>query len=151
MMSAIHEYWLYGMAAVAVLDRYVLARKQVTLVDCGDAVVRGRAIAFPVRFSVTCSRLTGAKIEYSLRDSKNPTAVITGKTRPLDMSARGMNQEYLLIDERYLESGTWQLSVRITHGNSRTNPLYRIFPLQESFKRNYQIIKDEKGELSVCE
>ena len=87
--------------------------------------------------------------QYSLRDSKNPTAVITGKTRPLDLSVKGMNEEYLLIDQRYLEAGTWLLSVRVTHGNSRMNPLYRIFPVQESITRSYGVTKDEQGVFSV--
>lgn len=149
-MMNIQEYCFYGMAALAVIDRFIFKRKKINLVECGDAVVRGgNTLAFPVRFNVTCSRLTGAMIEYDLRDSKNPTLVIAGKTRTLDLSAKGGNQEYLLIDQRYLEAGTWLLSVRITHGNSRSNPLYRIFPLQESLTRNYHVKKDEQGVFSV--
>lgn len=149
MMNNFQEYCFYGMAALAVFDRFILKRKKIRLVECGDAVVRGKALAFPLRFRVSCARLTGAMVEYSLRDSKNPTSVITGKTRTLDLSAKGINEEYLLIDQRYLEAGTWLLSVRVTHGNSRMNPLYRIFPVQESITRNYGVTKDDQGVFSV--
>ncbi|EIJ9084807.1 lysis protein [Citrobacter freundii] len=147
-MNDIQQYFLVGMAAIAVLDRFLCKRKQVVLLGAGEGVVKDNAIAFPVKFKVNCEKLTGAHIEYWLRDSSNPTAVITGKTRTLDLTPKGLNQEYLLIDTRYLDTGTWELTIRITHGNSRMNPLYRIFPLQESTSRNYRI-KKEKGGYSV--
>lgn len=144
-MSHLQNYFLLGMAAAAIFDRFVLKRKRVVLVGAGDGIVKGRALAFPVSFQVKCANLTGAHIEYWLRDSNNPTAVITGKTRTLDFAPKGLNQEYLLIDPKYLTEGTWMLTIRITHGNSRTNPLYRIFPLQETKMRNYGIAQSGEG------
>ncbi|NDO81514.1 lysis protein [Citrobacter sp. NCU1] len=144
-MNDIQNYFLLGMAAVAAIDRFIFKRKQVVLLGAGEAVERDNAIAFPVKFQVNCEKLTGAHIEYWLRDSSNPTAVITGKTRTLDLTPKGLNHEYLLIDTRYLDNGTWELTIRITHGNSRMNPLYRIFPLQESTVRSYEIAKGKGG------
>lgn len=145
----IQNYFLAGMFIAAAFDRFILKRKQVVLKGAGEGVAKGCAVAFPVSFQVNCLKLKGAQIEYWLRDSNNPTAVITGKTRPLDYAPKGLNQEYLLIDTRYLTEGTWMLTIRITHGNSRTNPLYRIFPLQETVSRIYGIAKSEEGVFRV--
>ncbi len=147
-MNHIQSYFLLGMAIAAVIDRFVFIRKQVVLMGVGEGVMRGNAIGFPVKFKVNCANLTGAHIEYGLRDSSNPTAVITGKTRTLDFAPKGLNQEYLLIDTRYMDEGSWVLSVRVTHGNSRMNPLYRIFPVQASTFRTYVITK-AKGVFGV--
>ncbi|MDT0178190.1 lysis protein [Enterobacter sp. BRE11] len=144
------DLFIAGMAAAMVVDRSVLARKKVTLLGCGEATVRDNALAFPVKFDITCAgKLTGAKIEYWLRDSNDPTVVISGKQRTLDLSPKGVSEEFLLIDTRYLEPGTWELTVRVTHGNSRLNPLYRIFPLQETVSKKYQLIKSEQGAFRV--
>jgi len=142
--------FITAMAAAMVVDRYALARKKVSLLGCGAAMVRGNALAFPVRLSIACvGKLAGAKIEYWLRDSNDPTVVISGKQRTLDLSPKGVSEEFLLIDTRYLEPGEWYLTVRVTHGNSRLNPLYRIFPLQDTVTRTYQLSKSEQGEYCV--
>ena len=142
--------FITAMAAAMVVDRYALARKKVSLLGCGAAMVRGNALAFPVRLSIACvGKLAGAKIEYWLRDSNDPTVVISGKQRTLDLSPKGVSEELLLIDTRYLEPGEWYLTVRVTHGNSRLNPLYRIFPLQDTVTRTYQLSKSEQGEYCV--
>ncbi|EKN4689550.1 lysis protein [Yersinia ruckeri] len=114
----------------AVIDRIIFKRKQVIILKVGDAVNQGRAIGFPVMFKNKVNHLKGALIEYWLRDTNNPTTVINGKPRTLDISNKGVNEEYLLIDKKYLSSGTWELHVRVTHGNCRWNPLYRLFPVQ---------------------
>lgn len=139
-----------AMAAAMVVDRCAFTRKKVSLLGCGAATVRGNALAFPVRLSIACvGKLAGAKIEYWLRDSNDPTVVISGKQRTLDLSPKGVSEEFLLIDTRYLEPGEWSLTVRVTHGNSRLNPLYRIFPLQDTVTRTYQLIQTEQGEYRV--
>lgn len=149
-MITIQNLFIATMAAAMVIDRCVFIRKKVALLGCGSAVVRDNAIAFPVKFDISCAgKLTGAKVEYWLRDSNNPTVVISGKQRTLDLSPKGVSEEFLLIDNRYLESGTWELTVRVTHGNSRLNPLYRIFPLQDTATKKYQLIKSEQGEFNV--
>lgn len=114
----------------AVIDRVLFKRKQVIILRIDEAVDQGRAIGFPVMFKNKVKHLKGALIEYWLRDTSNPTTVINGKPRTLDISSKGVNEEYLLIDKKYLSSGTWELHVRITHGNCRWNPLYRLFPVQ---------------------
>ena len=142
--------FITAMAAAMVVDRCVFARKKVALLGCGTAVVRDNALAFPVRLDISCAgKLAGAKIEYWLRDSNDPTVVISGKQRTLDLSPKGVSEEFLLIDTRYLEPGEWYLTVRVTHGNSRLNPLYRIFPLEEPVSKKYHLKKSEQGEYSV--
>ncbi|MDU4129515.1 MULTISPECIES: lysis protein [Pantoea] len=142
--------FITAMAAAMVVDRCALARKKVSLLGCGVATVRGNALAFPVRLNIACvGKLAGAKIEYWLRDSNDPTVVISGKQRTLDLSPKGVSEEFLLIDTRYLEPGEWSLTVRVTHGNSRLNPLYRIFPLQDTVTRTYQLSQSEQGEYRV--
>jgi len=104
--------FITAMAAAMVVDRCAFARKKVSLLGCGAATVRGNALAFPVRLSIACvGKLAGAKIEYWLRDSNDPTVV--------------------------------------THGNSRLNPLYRSFPLQDTVTRTYQLSKSEQGAFRV--
>ncbi|MCG3462189.1 lysis protein [Xenorhabdus bovienii] len=125
--------------AVAVIDRIFFQRKQVILLNIGDSIDRGRAIAFPVMFKNKANHLKGALIEYWLRDTNNPTTVINGKTRTLDISKKGVNEEYLLIDKKYLTPGAWELHVRVTHGNCRWNPLYRLFPVQSQRQKSCSI------------
>jgi len=142
--------FITAMAAAMVVDRCAFARKKVSLLGCGVATVRGNALALPVRLSIACAgKLAGAKIEYWLRDSNDPTVVISGKQRTLDLSPKGVSEEFLLIDTRYLEPGEWSLTVRVTHGNSRLNPLYRIFPLQDTVTRTYQLSKSDEGDYRV--
>ncbi|WP_426575311.1 lysis protein (plasmid) [Xenorhabdus stockiae] len=125
--------------AVAVIDRIVFQRQQVIILNLGEAIDRGRAIAFPVIFKNKVKHLKGALIEYWLRDTNNPTTVINGKARTLDISKKGVNEEYLLIDKKYLTSGAWELHVRVTHGNCRWNPLYRLFPVQSQRQKSCSI------------
>ncbi|MBD2780808.1 lysis protein [Xenorhabdus sp. 42] len=125
--------------ALAVIDRIFLQRKQVIILNIGNSIDRGRAIAFPVMFENKVNRLKGALIEYWLRDTNNPTTVINGKARTLDISKKGMNEEYLLVDKKYLTSGAWELHVRVTHGNCRWNPLYRLFPVQSHRQKSCSI------------
>jgi len=142
--------FITAMATAMVVDRCMFARKKVALLGCGTAVVRDNALAFPVRLDITCAgKLAGAKIEYWLRDSNDPTVVISGKQRTLDLSPKGVSEEFLLIDTRYLAQGEWSLTVRVTHGNSRLNPLYRIFPLEDTVSKTYQLKKTEQGVYSV--
>lgn len=149
-MIDLQNLFIGAMVAAALGDRFIFTRKKVSLVSCGTATVRDHAIAFPVRFNISCAgKLTGASVEYWLRDSNNPTVVISGKQRTLDLSKKGVSDEFLLIDTRHLATAEWVLTVRVTHGNSRLNPLYRIFPLQETITQKYQIVKTEKGEFNV--
>lgn len=120
-------------------------RKSVRITGIGDAVSKENALAFPVSLRVGHSWVSDAQIEYWLQDLKNPSVVISGKTRPVDSSKHGMREEYLLIDTRYLESAQWDLKVKLTNGNCRLNPFYRIFPIRDVFERQFTIKQDEKG------
>ncbi|MGL5103071.1 MAG: lysis protein [Plesiomonas sp.] len=123
--------------AVAVIDRLLLKRKQITVLSVGSVTDRGRAFAFPVRFHNRSGVLKGAYVEYWLRDTSDPTTVINGKCRTLDITKKGTSEEFLLVDKKYITSGEWELHIRVTHGNCRWNPLYRWFPVQSNFQQNY--------------
>ncbi|EEX8327084.1 lysis protein [Escherichia coli] len=142
-MGNFGNYFIFIMAFVAIIDRFIFRRKSVDILSIGDAVVKESAIAFPVSLRVKRSWVSNAQIEYWLQDLKNPSVVISGKTRPVDASKRGEREEYLLIDTKYLEPTKWDLKVTLTNGNCRLNPLYRIFPINDCIERQFTIEKRE--------
>lgn len=142
-MSNYQEIVICGIAIFAVADRFILGRKKIDLIDIGEPEsVANNTLAFPISLRAKRTRITGAQIEYWLRDKRDPTTVISGKSRTLEFTSKGDSREFLLIDNRYLEASDWELTVRITHGNSRINPLYRVFPIQKVLSRKFQITKD---------
>lgn len=148
-MTNIEHYFVLLMVAVAIFDRFVLRRKSVLLKGIGRAVSKTEALAFPIMLYVRHSWISDARIEYSLQDLNNPSVVISGKTRGIDAARRGIRQEFLLINSRYLEAGRWDLRVKISNGNCRLNPLYRIFPQSEMLEKQYTISAVEGGGWNV--
>jgi len=126
--------------AVAVADRVLLRRCGVKLVNLGAAQKEGELTAFPIAFVKRSSRLKGARIEYWLRRADQPNLIISGVHRTLDLSSAGINNELLTFKSAYLTPGEWELQVRITHGDSCWNPVYRLFPNQ-SITRKRVIIR----------
>ncbi|EKS6507024.1 lysis protein [Enterobacter cloacae] len=143
------HYFLIFMCGLALFDRFAIRRKSALIISIGAAAVKPYALAFPILLDIRRSWISDAHIEYSLQDLNNPMVVITGKTRPLDVTRRGSREEFLLINTRYLESGRWDLKVRIFNGNCRLNPLYRIFPLSHVMEKQYTINIDPEGRLNV--
>lgn len=131
--------------AVVVIDRYLVKRVSVKLTGIGGAVVKGNALAFPIKVKVQRRGIGDAQVDYSLRDLRNPSVVITGKSRFIDSSLPGAREEYLLINTRYLEPADWELVVRVTNSNCRLNPLYRIFPLQKTVIKRYALGLTSEG------
>ncbi|MDV1094940.1 lysis protein (plasmid) [Raoultella ornithinolytica] len=148
-MGNFEHLFVLGLVIIALLDRFLIRRKSVQLNSIGMGVVKGGALAFPVSLSVRSCWVSDAQVEYWLKDLKNPTVVIAGKTRTVDTSIRGVREEYLLINSRYLEPARWDLRVRITNGNCRLNPFYRIFPMHEVMEKQYTITTDEGGRWNV--
>jgi hypothetical protein len=131
------------------IDRYVLKRVSVRLLGIGSAVLKENAVAFPMKISTHRGGIGDARVDYFFRDLRNPSVVISGKSRTIDCSNRGTREEYLLISTRYLDPAEWELVVRVTNSNCRLNPLYRIFPLIASQTRRYALTKTSEGELHV--
>lgn len=80
-------------------------------------------------------------VTYTLRDAKHPTTVITGKTRTLEFSRQGRNNEFLIIKAELLTPGDWIVDVKIESIGCRINPFYKIRPLTSHRKRTVTITK----------
>lgn len=142
----IREVFLGIAVAVALVDRFGWKRKQAVISDIGDEEYRDddNVIRFPVSFSTTGSNIKGAQVEYCLRDINDPTTVITGKTRSLFLAKKGTTREYLFFSRKYLKAGDWILQVRMTHGDCRINPLYRLFPIQTTQEKSFYLPADKE-------
>lgn len=144
-MNNFEHYLLILMVVLTAFDRVMLRRKNVVLHRIGAAHLKPEALAFPITLDVRRGWLSDARVEYSLQDLKNPSVVIAGKTRAIDTSRKGRREEFLLINSRYIESGLWDLRVRVINGNCRLNPLYRIFPLVDFMEKQYRITSNGEG------
>ncbi|EDF7748414.1 lysis protein, partial [Salmonella enterica subsp. enterica serovar Derby] len=51
-MGNFGNYFIFIMAFVAIIDRFIFRRKSVEILSIGDAVVKESAIAFPVSLRV---------------------------------------------------------------------------------------------------
>lgn len=148
-MANFEHFFVLLMVLIALADRFILRRKSVQLQSIGMGVMKGEALAFPISLAIRRCWVTDAQVEYWLKDLKNPSVVIAGKTRTVDTAVSGVREEYLLINSRYLEPARWDLRVRITNGNCRLNPFYRIFPMHEVMEKQYTITAVEGGRWNV--
>lgn len=141
----IREVFFGVLIAVALADRYVWKRKQAVICDIGEEGYddTDNVIRFPVSFKTTRSNIKGARMEYCLRDKNDPSTVITGKSRSLFFNTKGITREYVFFSRKYLKAGDWVLQVRMTHGDCRINPLYRLFPIQTMQEKTF-ILPAEK-------
>lgn len=138
-----------ALIATLLIDRLLLKRVSVKLLGIGNAVLKENALAFPMRISTHRSGIGEARVDYFFRDLRNPSVVISGKSRSIDCRERGVREEYLLINNRYLDPAQWELVVRVTNSNCRLNPLYRIFPLVATQTKRYSLTKADDGSLHV--
>lgn len=137
----IREIFLGVAVAAAVADRFIWKRKHAIISNIGTEIYddEENVVRFPVSFTTTAGNIKGAKVEYCLRDMNDPSTVITGKTRSLFFSEKGTTREFLFFNRRYLKPGTWVLQVRMTHGDCRFNPLYRLFPIQSMQTKDFYL------------
>lgn len=129
-------------AAVAymVTDRFLLPRSNITKLRAGEHKIENGHVRIPFYFNVKFNRLKGATIEYTLRDKRFPTTVIAGGRRTLEHSRTGENCEYLDIPaDKVSPDGRWIVRVKVVHGDSFLNPLYRIFPLHLVVEKEFDI------------
>ena len=80
-----------------------------------------------------------SEVRYSLVDKRNPTTVISGKTRGLDFSRKGFNSEFLLFKEDIVKPGDWELKIKVITVAGRLNPLYSLFPVQHRHTHSFTI------------
>lgn len=126
--------------ASMVFDRFVMKRSKITGLRVGEHKVEKGYLRIPFFFDTKFNRLKGATIEYTLRDAQFPTTVITGGRRTLEHSRAGSNCEYLdVATSKISTNGAWIVHVKIVHGDSFYNPLYRIFPLDMTVEKNLNI------------
>ncbi|WP_147200793.1 lysis protein [Pantoea sp. CCBC3-3-1] len=129
-------------AAVAYMisDRFLMKRSDITKLRVGDHKVENGHLRIPFFFNVKFNRLKGATVEYTLRDKRFPTTVIAGGRRTLEHSRTGENCEYLDIPAtKVTPDGIWIVRVKVVHGDSFLNPLYRIFPLQLVVEKEFDV------------
>ena len=137
---------LVSAAAIYMIgDRFCVPRSNITKLRAGDHKVENGHVRIPFFFNVKFKRLKGATIEYSLRDKRFPTTVIAGGRRTLEHSRTGENCEYLDIPaSKVSPDGIWIVRVKVVHGDSFLNPLYRIFPIElvEEKELHIQLARD---------
>ena len=142
-----------AIVGVALADRFLLKRNAVTIVHTHQ-VDDKETVRFALAFR-TKQAISRGFVTYSLRNKKRPTAVVA-KTRKLDFSSYGSNQEFLTFNKKTLEreagesiSGEWILDVKIERSCSRLNPLYKIFPTVTTHQQEFEIL--DEGHLKMPE
>lgn len=137
MLSA---YLLSGIfvALSGIVDRCLLKRRKVEISNINRDENDGSYVRFVLNFKIS-NKLHNAKVKYTLRDLKNPSTVIAGKTRTLEFSSIGDNSEYLLFNKKLIKPGDWVLDVKIESSGSRLNPLYKLFPIITTIRKGFYI------------
>lgn len=110
------------------IDRFYCQRGSVTSVSLRQCGVEGDMLKFAFDYRLKSVPMW-SEVKYSLVDRKNPTTVISGKTRGLDFSRRGKNSEFLLFKKDIVKPGDWDLHIKVTTVSGRINPLYSLFPI----------------------
>ncbi len=128
-----------GAVVAAMIDRLLIERKSIELVELGSPTLRDEFIDFPMKYISLSKKLRGAQVEYWLFNNNDPSHIFSGRHRTLDLANPGVNSEYLSFKREYMVDGCLTLAVRITHGDCRWNPLYRLFPLQSTVKKQITI------------
>lgn len=135
---------------VCLVERFSLKRSGVKIISLGMEKEDDEFYRFSMRYTVK-KKLRHSQVQYELRDAKRPTTVIAGKSRTLDFSGKGENDEFLLIRKSLIQDGgEWKLNVRIATAGSRWNPFYKLFPVEVSASETFHIEVNKAGE-AVCE
>lgn len=123
---------------LASLDRFYLKRRDIEIQNIFYAGEDDNNYRFAISFSIS-QALKSSSIIYTLRDTKNPSMVVSGKPRTLEFSELGGNEEYLLFPKRMINSGLWVLDVKVSSHDSAINPLYKLFPITKHISREFFI------------
>ncbi|EEE3543025.1 lysis protein [Salmonella enterica subsp. enterica serovar Poona] len=131
--------WIVGAIALAIADRFLLKRSDISEIHLGEAEFLGGFVRVPITYKSRFPFLRGATIRYWMSDARKPTTVVEGDQRNLSYAKRGENCEWLFIPTEYMGGGKrlWLFTANVTHGDSFVNPLYRIFPISKQIRRSY--------------
>ncbi|MCG3884179.1 hypothetical protein I3271_05715 [Photobacterium leiognathi] len=121
---------------LSVMDRLILKRRAVDIISIEQATSTEQYVRFVLNFKIK-HKLQNATITYTLRDRKNPATVIAGKDRTLEFSEVGVNSEYLLFNKKLVSDGDWVLDLKVVSSGSRINPLYKLFPIITTIKKEF--------------
>lgn len=125
--------------AAAAFDRFVMKRRKVTVKDIEFVDVKGEHLRFSLKFSIK-QKLLQSHVSYTLRDKKNPRTVIYGKTRTLEFSDVGDNEEFILLPKKLQTSpGYWVMDVKVSSAGSRINPFYKILPIETHITKEFYL------------
>lgn len=128
------------LVCVAIVDRIFLRRVDIKNISLGQLEYTETSIRVPFSFFTKMARFKGAVVSYSLRDIHNPSTVINGRPRTLEHSSKGFNSEYLYISHHHIHAdGKWVMRIKITHGDSFWNPVYRIFPIVHVVEKEFDV------------
>ncbi|EKR4921428.1 hypothetical protein P8H80_004362 [Escherichia coli] len=128
---------------VLIADRCLVRTRRVRLseIPLGDVIEENGQYLFPLGYKIERHK-HDAVVRYQLHDKNRPAYVIQGKGRPLAMTLRGYQEEFLAINKSQIKhSGEWILNVRVIHGRAllNWNPLYRFFPFIDIATRTYTL------------
>lgn len=137
-MSGTYQFWVILISLLAIADRFWWRNGSVSLRDIDRPSYTEKFFRVGLAY-LSNQRFIKSELNYTIRDTQDPTTVIAGKTRSLDFSKPGLNREFLLIDKKLLTSGTWVVDVKVTTTGSRINPLHKIFPITTHIKRQVEI------------
>ena len=91
---------------------------------------------FSVTFLSKCN-LKHYRIEYYLQNTDDPKVVIAGKSRSMSTSVKGKNRETLLLNEKLIKPGKWQLVVEVKQDRHPVNPFYSLFPVNNKITKEF--------------
>lgn len=94
--------WGVCVLALALADRYLLKRKDITHLELGDVEIKPDFIRVPFKYRSKFPFLRGATVRYWIRDVQKPTTVIEGEQRCLTSAEQGENSEWLYIPTEYM-------------------------------------------------
>lgn len=139
-MFNLHYLISAGVILLALIaDRFYLRRGEVKIIQATQCEINRKR--FALRFSVK-HNLRNCYLTYTIRDKEHPTTVYAGRSRTLDFSRVGINDEFISFDDcNFPPNSDWQLDIQISScTGSYINPLYKIFPLITRFKSEVHFV-----------
>lgn len=126
---------LMAVVIVWCFDRFALKRGAVTLNSCSLYDMQGEYWRFVFDYTIKSSIFWG-EIRYQLRDTSDPSTIITGRARTLDHAIAGVNHEFLLIKEKLTSTSeaphSWEVFIVVNTVVGHWNPIYKYLPLSTS-------------------
>jgi hypothetical protein len=142
-MSDVSVYVIWSAIAIllALMDRFIMRRGRCQLLSVSGGGFKDGFYRVGISFNAY-PPLMFSQVSYTLRDANHPTTVITGKTRTLEFSRRGLNSEFLLVKSELLTPGDWIVDVKIESIGCRINPFYKICPITSHQQRTVHVNKE---------